>query len=132
MLNKVCRALLIALAPVAMLAATAASAQTAVTPEVRGKRLFLRCRSCHDVAAAAGAKIGPNLHDLIGRKAGTMPGFKYSAALSKSGLVWNEKTLDSWLKQPNALVPGTIMVFEGMPKPEDRAAIIAYLKSNPG
>ena len=129
-MNTLRRALLLALAPAAMLTATAASAQTPVTPEVRGKRLFLRCRSCHDVAPAAGNKIGPNLHAVIGRKAAAAPGFKYSAALTKSGVTWNDKTMDAWLTKPSSVVPGTTMVFEGMPKAEDRAALIAYLKTN--
>lgn len=128
-MNRLCRALLIALAPAAMLAASAASAQTAVTPEVRGKRLFLRCRACHAVEPTAGNKIGPNLHGVMGRKAAAIPGFKFSAPLTKAGLTWNDKTMDAWLKKPSAVVPGTTMVFEGMPKPEDRAALIAYLKT---
>lgn len=129
-MNRLCRALMLALAPAAMLAATAATAQTAVTPEVRGKRLFLRCRACHEVTPNASKKIGPSLHAVMGRKAAAAPDFKFSSALTKSGLTWNDKTMDAWLKQPNALVPDTTMVFAGMAKPEDRAALIAYLKTN--
>jgi cytochrome c len=60
--------------------------------------------------------------------AGSLPGYSYSAALKSSTLVWDEATLDRWLTNPAALVPGTAMAFAGLPKPEDRAALIAYLK----
>lgn len=90
--------------------------------------LFLQCAACHAFQPGAGAKVGPNLSGVVGRKAASVPGFHYSPALAKSGLVWNEATLDKWLTGPQRLVPGTTMMFPGLQKPEDRKAIIAYLR----
>lgn len=103
----------------------AASAQTA--PD-KGERLFLRCRTCHEVAAGKPNKVGPNLHGFFGRKAGQAEGFKYSEALQNSGVVWDEKTLDVWLTHPTSLVAGTTMAFIGLPDQADRDALIAYLR----
>ncbi len=73
-------------------------------------------------------KVGPDLAGVIGRKAGSMAGFSYSPALARAGLTWDEATLDKWLTAPTRMVPGTIMVFPGLPKAEDRRAVIAWLK----
>ncbi len=118
----------------AMGLATAAWAQESTTaspaanPERRGERLFLQCRACHSVTKEQEGKIGPPLAGVVGRKAAAVPGFAYSKPLAASGLTWDEATLDKWLTQPSTLVPGTAMVFVGLPKPEDRQAIVAYLK----
>lgn len=108
--------------------AGAAQAQSA-DPAVRGKLLFLQCGACHAVVPGAPAKVGPNLSGVFGRKAGAAAGFKYSPALAKAGLVWDAGNLDKWLTSPAKVVPGTMMLFPGMPKPEDRKAVIAYLKT---
>lgn len=108
--------------------ALAQQAPDADAAALRGQRLFLRCASCHSISDGGAARIGPNLKDVVGRKAGSLPGYTYSPALKSSTLVWDEATLDRWLTDPAALVPGTAMAFAGLPKAEDRAAIIAYLK----
>ncbi len=108
--------------------APAASPASAPNPERRGERLFLQCRACHSVTKEQEGKIGPPLAGVVGRKAAAVPGFAYSKPLAASGLTWDEATLDKWLAQPSTLVPGTAMVFVGLPKPEDRQAIVAYLK----
>jgi cytochrome c len=95
---------------------------------MRGKLLFLRCASCHDISAKQSAKIGPNLYHVYGRASGSLPGFPYSPAMKQVHLVWDAPTLDRWLTRPSDLVPGTAMAFAGMPNPADRQAIIAYLK----
>lgn len=110
-----------AVAAVAMAAPPAADAQL-------GKRLFLRCAACHAVAPGAPAKMGPNLSGVVGRKAGAVKGYRYSAAMQKAAVKWDAATLDKWLARPAAVVPGTSMAFAGMAKPEERAALIAYLK----
>jgi cytochrome c len=120
----------LALVCAASLMSGAASAQTAVSEEVRGKRLFLQCRACHDVSPSASSKLGPNLYGVVGRRAASVPGFTYSPALAASHLTWTESSLDQWLKQPSVMVPKTSMVFGGVPNPADRSAIIAYLKSS--
>ncbi len=94
---------------------------------VRGKRLFLQCQACHSLAKGAPHKVGPNLHGTIGARAGSGVGYMYSPALSKSGLIWTPTTLDRWLAKPSAIVPGNKMIFAGVPRADDRAALIAYL-----
>ncbi len=66
---------------------------------------------------------------MVGRKAGSLPGYAYSPAMKAQDFVWTEAKLDQWLTRPSAVVPGTAMAFEGLPKAEDRAALIAYLAS---
>lgn len=94
----------------------------------RGKKLFLQCSACHALSAKAPAKIGPHLEGIVGRKARAVAGFRYSPAMQKANIKWDVATLDKWLARPSAVVPGTSMAFVGLSKPEDRAAIIAYLK----
>jgi cytochrome c len=102
----------------------AASAQTAT-----GKRLFLQCQACHTVKKGEPHKIGPNLNGVFGAKAGSRAGYRYSPAMAKSPIVWTEATLDRLLQRPVTAVPGTKMIFGGMARKEDRAALIAYLKT---
>ena len=117
---------------VAGLAASALAGGTAFAQAkgdpVAGKKIFMRCVACHAVQPGAGAKMGPNLAGVVGRKSGSAAGFKYSAAMQKAKLTWNEVTLDKWLTKPSGLVPGTSMAFPGLPNPADRANVIAYLK----
>lgn len=121
--------LAVALAALAPALVSPAGAAPAATSEAAlGKRLFLRCAACHTVTAAGPAKIGPHLQGIVGRKAAAVTGFRYSAAMKGSAVVWNEATLDAWLQRPQAVVPGTSMAFAGLAKPADRKALIAYLK----
>jgi cytochrome c len=117
---------------VAGLAASALAGGTAFAQAkgdpVAGKKIFMRCVACHAVQPGAGAKMGPNLAGVVGRKSGAAAGFKYSAAMQKAKLTWNEATLDKWLTKPSGVVPGTSMAFPGLPNPADRANVIAYLK----
>lgn len=106
----------------------AAPAAPAANPAARGKMLFLRCAACHAVTAQAPAKVGPHLQGVVGRKSAAVTKFAYSPAMKQANLTWNEATLDRWLQRPATVVPGTSMVFAGMPNPEDRKALIAYLK----
>ena len=118
--------------PIAILAlclfAGAGATRAATDAELsHGKRLFLYCAACHTIGAGEPDKVGPNLHGVIGAKAGTRGGFAYSAALRDSGIVWSDDTLNAWLRQPTALVPGTKMAFAGLPGDQDRADLIAFL-----
>ncbi|CAN7283373.1 c-type cytochrome [Rhizobacter sp. LjRoot28] len=90
-----------------------------------GARVVLSCVACHDLRNAD--KIGPRLGGVIGRPAGSVPGFEYSAAMRASGLVWDEKTLVRFLVAPEQLVPGTNMSLSGMAE-EDARAVVNYLK----
>lgn len=94
---------------------------------LRGKLIFLRCASCHDISRTASPKVGPNLMGVIGRKAGSLPGYAYSAAMKRHAFVWDEAMLDHWLSNPEKVVPGTAMGFEGLRRKSDRDALIAYL-----
>lgn len=93
----------------------------------KGKTVFARCAVCHSVAPGKNL-MGPSLAQIVGRKAGTVPGFTYSAAMKKYGKAWDVTTLDVFLTAPMKTVSGTRMVFAGLPKATDRADLIAYLQ----
>jgi cytochrome c len=93
----------------------------------RGRKLYLQCRACHSLKEKEPHKIGPNLFKIIGSKAGSMKGYNYSDALSKSEIVWTIENLDLWLEKPYEIIPGNKMVFSGMRKQEDRNDLIAYV-----
>jgi cytochrome c len=93
----------------------------------KGEKLYKKCKACHSLEAGK-KKVGPSLAGLFGRTAGTVEGFKYSAAMKDSGIVWDEATLDSFLLKPKEVVPKTRMAFPGLKKEQDRMDMIAYLK----
>lgn len=107
-------------------------ARLAAANPKRGQLLYMVCKACHDVEAGLPHKVGPNLHGMFGRKAGTAEGFRYTEALVKSGIVWTPETMDAWLEQPGALVPGNGMAFAGIANDSDRASLIAWLMANSG
>lgn len=94
-----------------------------------GKNVFKKCHACHNVGEGAKNAVGPELNGLIGRKAGASEGYNYSDANKGSGIVWDVATLDVYLKDPKAKVPGTKMAFPGLSNDKDRADVIAYLGS---
>ncbi|MBA3896221.1 MAG: cytochrome c family protein [Sphingomonadaceae bacterium] len=93
-----------------------------------GEAAFAVCKSCHVVDPDVN-RIGPSLHAIVGRRAGTVPGFHYSQANKSSGITWTAEKLFQYLEQPQRVVPGTSMTFAGLPDPQKRADVIAYLKS---
>ncbi len=93
-----------------------------------GEKIFIQCKTCH-VAEKGVNRIGPSLYGVVGRHASIAPGYTYSAANKKSGLTWTAETLYKYLEAPQKLVPGTKMAFAGLKKPQDRADVIAYLKT---
>jgi cytochrome c len=107
----------------ALLAGTLAPAH-ADGDAASGRQLYaLRCSACHSVEYNG---VGPSHKNLAGRTAGTFPGFAYSRALKESGVVWDEKTLNRWLADPEKLIPGQKMFFL-IPDAKERADIVAYL-----
>lgn len=88
-----------------------------------GKTLYQACMGCHSLDED---DVGPRHRGVVGRMAGTVPGYAYSPALKNSHIVWDRETLDRWLTNPQALVPGAKMFF-AMPNSQDRADVIAYL-----
>jgi cytochrome c len=97
---------------------------------VNGAVIFKKCASCHSVDPSGKNGLGPNLRGVAGRKAAMVAGFTYSPAMKASGLVWNDQALARFLAGPRQAVPGTKMIFIGLPKPQDQADVIAYLKQN--
>ena len=97
-----------------------------------GQRLFAsRCASCHAVGPSARAGFGPQLNGIQGRRAGSTPDFRYSPAMLKSGIVWNDRTLAAFLASPGDLVPGTKMRFWGMRDPKQVGDLLGYLRGFP-
>lgn len=93
----------------------------------KGKTLFqAQCALCHGVTATARG-IGPTLFGVVGRKAGTMPGFAYSPAMKKWGNIWKQPVLDSYITAPMKLVPGSRMPYAGLKDATKRADLVAYL-----
>ena len=112
--------------PLASLVAPVAHADG--DPEM-GKRQFAPCSACHTVEDGGPDKLGPNLHGVIGRKAGTKPGFAgYSDGLKASGITWDADKIDTWITNPRKVVPDTKMAFLGIANPTVRANIIAFLQ----
>ena len=105
------------------------AAQIAFADEAGEKAFKKNCATCHTVEAGKN-KIGPSLAGIIGRKAGSIEGFKYSPANANSGVVWDEAKLDTYLTDPKAFIPGTIMIFAGIKNPQERQAVIQYLKEH--
>ena len=95
----------------------------------RGAMIFAPCRTCHYPEKLVGNHNGPSLYAIFGRKAGTREGFLYySETMKKADFVWTPELLDLWLANPQGFLPGSSMVFVGLPDPRDRADLIEYLK----
>jgi cytochrome c len=107
------------------LAAGSAASVAATADVAHGEDVYNRCMACHALKAD---RVGPHHCGLIGRRAGSVPGFAYSEAMKKSKLTWDEKTLDRFLQKPMKVVPGTAMTYDGVPEAKDRQDVIAYLK----
>ena len=96
---------------------------------VKGKKVFKKCISCHSLQEGKN-KIGPPLNNLLGRKAGSVKGYKYSKAMKNSGVVWNEESLDKFLTKPRKFIPKTKMSFRGIKKKSLRDDLISFFKNN--
>jgi cytochrome c len=95
-----------------------------------GARAFATCSACHTRTAAEPLRMGPTLAGAYGKKAGSNDArYAYSPALKAANITWTDKSLDAWLTKPGAVAPGTKMAFAGVPDPQVRANIIAYLKT---
>lgn len=88
---------------------------------------WAQCAACHAVVKDAPHGLGPNLWGVAGTKAGELQGYTFSTALKESGLVWDEATLDKWLENPRALVPGTKMSYSGMQDAAKRKELVTWL-----
>ena len=123
------------LALIAGLAGAVATGQTAVAADVEaGAKLFKRCSTCHSVEEGK-RKVGPSLYGVYGRAAGALEGFRYSPAMTAygaGGAVWDDATLDAFIANPRTALPKTRMASPPMKSAEDRANVIAYLKTVSG
>ncbi|MGX7872189.1 c-type cytochrome [Mesorhizobium sp. ORM6] len=124
---------LTALAAPILLAASFATATPAFAAgdADAGKKVFTKCMVCHEATTDTN-KIGPSLHGVIGRKAGSLPSFNYSDAMKKAGaggLVWDETNIAAYIKAPKVKVPGNKMPFAGLQNDTDIANVIAYLEA---
>ena len=103
------------------------SAAAAAGNPTAGQKLFnVQCGACHSAAAGVNM-VGPSLFGLVGRKSGSIANFHYSAANRDAGITWDEATLDKYLANPRAMLPGTTMPYAGIKNSDQRADLIAYL-----
>lgn len=93
-----------------------------------GEDVFKKCRACHQIGEGAKNVVGPLLNGIFGRKAGSIEGFKYSDANKDSGLIWDDKTFATYIKDPKAAMPGNKMAFVGVKDDKDVADLMAFLK----
>jgi len=109
-----------------VLVSNAAVAQDAA----EGEKVFRRqCFICHTVEKGGPTKQGPNLFGVVGRKTGSVEGFRYTNANKSADITWSAETLDPYLTNPRKVIPGTNMAFAGLPKEDDRKNLIAYLQT---
>jgi len=114
-----------AISALAALTLAASAAHAANGDSAHGAQIYQRCQLCHSIERDL---VGPRHLGLFGRKAGSIAGYPYSAAMKNSGITWSEDTLNQFLSGPRGYVPGTRMTFTGLPSEQDRADVIAYLK----
>lgn len=93
-----------------------------------GQKVFAQCKICHQIGANAKNAIGPILNGVVGRPAGSVPGYSYSQANKSSGITWDEATLKEYLMDPRAKVPGTKMAFAGLKDQKQLNDLVAFLK----
>ena len=93
-----------------------------------GEKDFIVCRACHQIGPNAKIAIGPVLNGIMGRKAGTYPGYAYSDANKDSGIVWTPEELNKYLESPQTVVPHTKMIFPGLKEEQKRKDVIAFLE----
>ena len=110
----------------AAVVAAPAQAQDAAAGEGVFKRV---CATCHNPTAEGPRKLGPSLFKVVGRKAGSLEGFKYSTAKRDADVVWTPDKLDPYLANPRGFMPGTSMAYAGLKSDTDRANVIAYLQT---
>lgn len=115
------------LAAAALIAIAFAAGAHAEGDAAKGQKVFAKCMACHTLEAGKN-KVGPSLHAIIGRKSGSVEGFSYSDAMKNANVTWDEAEIDKYLTNPKKEIPGNKMAFPGLPKPDDRANVIAYLK----
>jgi cytochrome c len=107
--------------------ASGAAGQAQAQDAAAGEKVFAVCKACHQIGENAKNGVGPELNGVIGRAAGSAPGYNYSAANKNSGLTWDEATFREYIKDPKAKVPGTKMVYAGLKDEKKVSDLIAFL-----
>ena len=110
------------------LLAVAGTDQASAQDAAAGEKVFGVCKTCHQIGETAKNAVGPVLNGLIGRKAGSIPGYSYSVANKDSGITWDEATFREYIKDPKAKVPGTKMIYAGLKDEQKTNDLIAFLK----
>jgi cytochrome c len=95
-----------------------------------GEAKFALCSACHTIAPGGPNMTGPNLHGVVGRKAGSVADYNYSDALKGAAFTWDAARLQTWLAAPKTVLADTKMTFPGLKDPKDRTDVIAYLMVN--
>jgi cytochrome c len=113
--------------PILIVVGSLAGALSTAAFAAKAPAAYNACAACH--APAGGHGIGPSLAGVLGRKAGTLAGFRYSRAMRESGIKWNAKSLDRYIANPQKVVPGNRMPFAGLRDPAQRAAVVRYLST---
>ncbi|AEI07626.1 MAG TPA: cytochrome c family protein [Hyphomicrobium sp.] len=108
--------------------ASASISQAQAQDAAAGEKVFAACKACHQIGETAKNGVGPELNGLIGRKAGSVAGYNYSAANKNSGLTWDEATFREYIKDPKAKVPGTKMIYAGLKDQKKTDDLVAFLK----
>src|SRR6202165_4235970 len=110
------------------LLAVAGAGEVRAQDAAAGEKVFGVCKACHQIGETAKNNVGPILNGIIGRKAGSIPGFSYTAANKDSGIPWDEATFREYIKDPKAQVPGTKMIYAGLKDEQKTNDLVAFLK----
>lgn len=116
----------------ALLVLSAAPAFAADGDAAAGKKVFNQCRACHTINEGGRSGVGPNLHGIVGRVAGSIDGFRYSKAMQEKhaeGYQWTEEHLRAYIQDPKGTIPGNAMAFAGIKKEDQLNNLLAYLKN---
>ncbi|MCF2524866.1 cytochrome c family protein [Bradyrhizobium sp. G127] len=108
--------------------AVAGAGQASAQDAAAGEKVFAVCKACHQIGESAKNGVGPMLNGIIGRKAGSVAGYSYSAANKDSGITWDEATFREYIKDPKAKVPGTKMIYAGLKDEQKTIDLVAFLK----
>ena len=95
----------------------------------KGEKVFAKCKTCHEIATDKN-KVGPTLQGVIGRKAGTVAGFKYSEAMVNSGVTWDAATIAEYIAKPKEFIAGNKMAFAGLKKEDEIENLVAYIQAS--
>jgi len=110
------------------LLAVAGSGEVRAQDAAAGEKVFGVCKACHQIGETAKNNVGPQLNGIIGRKAGTVAGYNYTAANKDSGITWDEATFREYIKDPKAKIPGTKMIYAGLKDEQRTNDLLAFLK----